>query len=93
MLDIEFTIQDTKLYMLQCRVGKRNGPAAVKMALDMYHEKLITKEEAVSRVEPSQLDELLHPILDPKAEAALKTNGKRIACRSWWSYRTNRIQF
>ncbi|MDP1623606.1 MAG: pyruvate, phosphate dikinase [Bacteroidales bacterium] len=68
MLDIEFTIQDGKLYMLQCRVGKRNGPAAVKMAVDMYKEKLITKEEAVSRVEPSQLDELLHPILDPKAE-------------------------
>ncbi|MCX6248178.1 MAG: pyruvate, phosphate dikinase [Bacteroidetes bacterium] len=76
MLDIEFTIQDTKLYMLQCRVGKRNGPAAVKMALDMFKEKLITKEEAVSRVEPSQLDELLHPILDPKAEAALKPMAK-----------------
>ena len=76
MLDVEFTIQDGKLYMLQCRVGKRNGPAAVKMALDMYHEKLITKEEAVIRVEPSQLDELLHPILDPKAEAALKPMAK-----------------
>jgi pyruvate,orthophosphate dikinase len=76
MLDIEFTIQDTKLYMLQCRVGKRNGPAAVKMALEMYKEKLITKEEAVSRVEPSQLDELLHPILDPKAEARLKPMAK-----------------
>jgi len=76
MLDIEFTIQDGKLYMLQCRVGKRNGPAAVKMALDMYHEKLITKEEAVSRVEPSQLDELLHPILDPKAEKNTKPNAK-----------------
>ena len=76
MLDIEFTIQDTKLYMLQCRVGKRNGPSAVKMALDMYKEKLITKEEAVSRVEPSQLDELLHPILNPKAEAALKPMAK-----------------
>jgi pyruvate,orthophosphate dikinase len=76
MLDIEFTIQDTKLYMLQCRVGKRNGPAAVKMALDMYNEKLITMEEAVSRVEPSQLDELLHPILDPKAELAIKPMAK-----------------
>ena len=71
MLDIEFTIQDGKLYMLQCRVGKRNGPAAVKMALDMFTEGLIKKEEAVIRVEPSQLDELLHPILDPKAEASL----------------------
>ena len=68
MLDIEFTIQETKLYMLQCRVGKRNGPAAVRMAVDMFKEKLITKEEAVMRVQPSQLDELLHPIIDPKAE-------------------------
>ncbi len=68
MLDIEFTIQEGKLYMLQCRVGKRNGPAAVRMALDMYKEKLITKEEAVMRVQPSQLDELLHPIIDPAAE-------------------------
>jgi pyruvate, orthophosphate dikinase len=68
MLDVEFTIQEGKLYMLQCRVGKRNGPAAVKMALDMYKEKLITKEEAVIRVQPAQLDELLHPIIDPKQE-------------------------
>lgn len=72
MLDIEFTIQDGTLYMLQCRVGKRNGPAAVKMALDMYKEKLITKEEAVIRVQPSQLDELLHPIIDPAAELTTK---------------------
>jgi pyruvate,orthophosphate dikinase len=68
MLDIEFTIQDGKLYMLQCRVGKRNGPAAVKMALDMLHEGLIDKKTVVTRVQPSQLDELLHPIIDPKAE-------------------------
>ncbi|QQS36398.1 MAG: pyruvate, phosphate dikinase [Ignavibacteriales bacterium] len=72
MLDIEFTIQDGILYMLQCRVGKRNGPAAVKMALDMYKEKLITKEEAVMRVQPSQLDELLHPIIDPAVELTTK---------------------
>jgi len=76
MLDIEFTIQDGKLYMLQCRVGKRNGPAAVKMALDMYGEKLITREEAVLRVEPSQLDELLHPVLDPAAEKKVKPIAK-----------------
>ncbi|MFH1005112.1 MAG: pyruvate, phosphate dikinase [Bacteroidota bacterium] len=75
MLDIEFTIQDKKLYMLQCRVGKRNGPAAVKMALDMLSEKLISKEEAILRVDPSQLDELLHPIIDPAAEK----NNKPIA--------------
>ncbi len=71
MLDIEFTIQDKKLYMLQCRVGKRNGPASIKMALDMLKEKLITKEEAVIRVQPAQLDEMLHPILDPSAEKAI----------------------
>ncbi|NQV03578.1 MAG: pyruvate, phosphate dikinase, partial [Bacteroidia bacterium] len=74
--DIEFTIQDGDLYMLQCRVGKRNGPAAVKMALDMYHDKLISKEDAVMRVEPGQLDELLHPILDPAAETATKPIAK-----------------
>ena len=72
MLDIEFTIQDGTLYMLQCRVGKRNGPAAVKMALDMYKERLISKEEAVMRVQPSQLDELLHPIIDPAVELNTK---------------------
>lgn len=72
MLDLEFTIQNAKLYMLQCRVGKRNGPAAVKMALDMYSERLIKKEDAVIRVEPSQLDELLHPIVDPEAELISK---------------------
>ncbi len=76
MLDIEFTIQDGTLYMLQCRVGKRNGPAAVKMALDMYKEKLITKEEAVMRVQPSQLDELLHPIIDPAVEVKTKAIAK-----------------
>ncbi|MCX7832778.1 MAG: pyruvate, phosphate dikinase [Ignavibacteria bacterium] len=72
MLDIEFTIQQGKLYMLQCRVGKRNGAAAVKMALDMFKEKLITKEEAVLRVKPNQLDELLHPVLERNAEKNAK---------------------
>lgn len=76
MLDIEFTIEKGRLYMLQCRVGKRNGPAAVKIALDMIRERLITKEEAVVRVSPSQLDELLHPIVDPSAEAATKPLAK-----------------
>src|SRR3989339_900918 len=68
MQDLEFTIEKGKLFMLQCRIGKRNGPAAVKMAVDMVKEKLITPEMAVSRVTPAQLDELLHPILDPKDE-------------------------
>ncbi len=68
MQDIEFTIQDGRLWMLQCRVGKRTGPAAVKMAVDMANEKLIPRKEALMRVAPSQLDELLHPMVDPKAE-------------------------
>ncbi len=76
MLDIEFTIEKGLLYMLQCRVGKRNGPSAVKIALDMRREKLITAQEAVMRVTPSQLDELLHPIVDPKAEALQKPVAK-----------------
>jgi len=76
MQDIEFTIERGKLYMLQCRVGKRNGPAAVRMAMDMHKEKLITKEEAVMRVTPSQLDELLHPVVDPKMEATRKPLAK-----------------
>jgi len=76
MLDIEFTIQEERLWMLQCRVGKRNGPSAVKMALDMYRERLITKEEAVMRVTPSQLDELLHPIIDPKTELVARPIAK-----------------
>src|SRR3989440_2178474 len=69
MQDFEFTIQDNRLYMLQTRNGKRTGKAAVKVAADMVKEGLITSEDAVMRVEPSQLDQLLHPILDPKAKA------------------------
>lgn len=72
MLDLEFTIQEGTLYMLQCRVGKRNGAAAVKMAADMYNEKMISAEEAVMRVKPDQLEELLHPIIQPLAELAAK---------------------
>ncbi len=68
MQDIEFTIQDGKLYMLQCRNGKRTGTAALNMAMDMIEEKLIDEETAVTRVAPAQLDELLHPIIDPEAE-------------------------
>jgi pyruvate,orthophosphate dikinase len=70
MQDIEFTIQDGKLWMLQCRVGKRTGLAALNMAMDMLHEGLIDEKTAVMRVAPIQLDELLHPILDPKSEKA-----------------------
>ncbi|MCM8783457.1 MAG: pyruvate, phosphate dikinase [Candidatus Omnitrophica bacterium] len=76
MQDIEFTIEKGRLFILQCRVGKRNGLAAVKMAVDMYKERLITKEMAVYRVTPQQLDELLHPIIDPKEEAKRKPLAK-----------------
>lgn len=69
MLDIEFTIQDGKLYMLQCRVGKRTGVAALTMAMDMFKEGRIDEKEVIRRVSPTQLDELLHPILDAKDEA------------------------
>ena len=68
MLDIEFTIQDGKLYMLQCRVGKRTGVAALTMAMDMLKEGLIDESEVVMRISPAQLDELLHPILDSTDE-------------------------
>ncbi len=70
MQDIEFTIQDGKLWMLQCRVGKRTGVAALNMAMDMLQEGLIDEKTAVMRVAPAQLDELLHPILDPASEKA-----------------------
>ncbi|HMC59958.1 MAG TPA: pyruvate, phosphate dikinase, partial [Candidatus Solibacter sp.] len=69
--DFEFTIQDGKLYMLQTRNGKRTGPAAVRIAVEMVGEKLISKEEAVLRVDPNQLDQLLHPVLDPKSKKSL----------------------
>ncbi len=70
MQDFEFTIEEGKLYMLQTRNGKRTGPAAVKLAVDMHEEGLITKEEAVLRVAPNQLDQLLHPVFD---QATLQT--------------------
>jgi pyruvate,orthophosphate dikinase len=69
MLDIEFTIQESKLYMLQCRVGKRTGTAALNMAMEMLHEGLIDEKTVVLRVDPAQLDELLHPICNPVAES------------------------
>jgi pyruvate,orthophosphate dikinase len=70
MQDFEFTIEEGKLYMLQTRNGKRTGPAAVKLAVEMCEEGLISKEEAVLRVAPNQLDQLLHPVFDA---ATLKT--------------------
>ncbi len=68
MQDIEFTIEEGRLYMLQCRNGKRTGTAALNMAMDMLAEGLISDTEAVLRLKPAQLDELLHPIVNPEAE-------------------------
>ncbi|GAB4542565.1 MAG: pyruvate, phosphate dikinase [Thermodesulfovibrionia bacterium] len=68
MQDIEFTIEDGRLWMLQTRVGKRNGQAAIRMAVEMAKSGMITKEEAVLRVKPNQIDELLHPSVDPAEE-------------------------
>ena len=68
MQDIEFTIQEGHLWMLQCRIGKRTGIAALQMAMDMLGEGMIDEKTAVLRVSPSQLDEILHPILDPASE-------------------------
>ena len=76
MLDIEFTIQEERLWMLQCRVGKRNGVAAVKMAVDMANEKLISRKDAVLRVSPSALVQVLLPMLDPKSEQATSAIAK-----------------
>jgi pyruvate,orthophosphate dikinase len=76
MQDMEFTIQEGKLYILQTRNGKRTGPAAVKMAVDMVKEKLITEETAVMRVSPDQLDQLLHPMIDPKEKKKFKSLAK-----------------
>lgn len=76
MQDIEFTIEKGTLYMLQCRVGKRNGIAAVKMAMDMHIEGLIDKNTAIMRVAPNQLVELLLPRLDPAAEKSIPAIAK-----------------
>ncbi|MGI9571595.1 MAG: putative PEP-binding protein, partial [Desulfobulbia bacterium] len=75
MQDMEFTIQEKKLYILQTRGGKRTAAAAIKCAVDMVNEKLITQKTAVTRVEPDQLDQLLHPSFDSKAKRDVMTTG------------------
>jgi pyruvate,orthophosphate dikinase len=75
MQDIEFTVQQGKLWMLQTRSGKRTAKAALKIAVDMAEEGLITREEAVARVDPAALDQLLHPTLDPAAVRDVLTKG------------------
>ena len=69
MQDVEFTIENGKLFILQTRSGKRTAPASVKVAVDLVSEKMITEKEALLRVEPDKLDQLLHPTLDQKAKA------------------------
>ena len=75
MQDMEFTVQNGKLWMLQTRNGKRTGLAALKVAVDMVHEGLITKEQAVTRVEPGHLDQLLHPMFDKSAKRNVLSSG------------------
>src|SRR5207249_4260136 len=74
MQDIEFTVEDGALYLLQTRSAKRTAAAALKAAADMVEEGLITREEAVARIDPAQLDQLLHPTIDPHAQ--LEVAGK-----------------
>ncbi len=75
MQDVEFTVQQGKLYMLQTRTGKRTAPAALKIAVDMAQSGLIDKAEAIRRIEPDSLDQLLHPTLDPKAPRTVLARG------------------
>ena len=75
MQDIEFTVEEGRLYLLQTRSGKRTAQAALRIAVDMVEEGLITKEEAVARIDPGQLDQLLHPMIDPQAEYEAAAKG------------------
>ena len=75
MQDIEFTVQQNKLYMLQTRNGKRTAAASLRIAVDMANEGLIDRTEAIKRVNPSSLDQLLHPMLDPKAARTVMSKG------------------
>ena len=79
MMDIEFTIQQGKLYMLQCRVGKRTAFAAIKIAVDMVGEKLISEKEALTRIEPDQLNQLLRPVFDHAEKDAAVKGGRLLA--------------
>ena len=79
MQDLEFTIQNGVLWILQTRSGKRTGFAAIKIAIDMVREGLITKEEAIRRIEPDQLNQFLRPVFDPAGKAAAIREGKLVA--------------
>src|SRR5207247_10979354 len=75
MQDIEFTVEDEQLYLLQTRAAKRTAAAALKAAVAMVDEGLISREEAVARIDPGQLDQLLHPMIDPAAQLDVAANG------------------
>jgi len=75
MQDIEFTVEDDRLYLLQTRTAKRTAAAALKAAVDMVSEGLVTREEAVARIDPAQLDQLLHPMIDPSASVDVVATG------------------
>ncbi|MGH3023000.1 MAG: pyruvate, phosphate dikinase [Gaiellaceae bacterium] len=75
MQDIEFTVEDGALYLLQTRTGKRTAAAAVRIAVDMVSEELLSRDEAVARIDPGQLDQLLHPMIDPSAEYEVAARG------------------
>ena len=75
MQDIEFTVEDGTLYLLQTRTGKRTAAAALRIAVEMVDEGLISREEAVARIDPGQLDQLLHPMIDPKAQIDVAAKG------------------
>jgi pyruvate,orthophosphate dikinase len=75
MQDIEFTVQRGKLWMLQTRSGKRTAQAALKIAVSLVEEGVIHRDEAVRRIEPASLDQLLHPMLDPTAKTTVLTRG------------------
>ena len=79
MMDVEFTIQQGTLYMLQCRVGKRTGFAAIRIAVEMVNEKLITPYDALMRIEPEQLNQLLRPIFDAGEKSAAIATGRLLA--------------
>ena len=75
MQDLEFTVEQGKLWMLQTRNGKRTAKAALRIAVELANEKLITRDEAVARIDPGSLDQLLHPTIDPKAERNVIATG------------------
>ena len=87
MQDVEFTVENNKLWILQTRSGKRTSKSAVKIAVDMVKEKLISKNDAVLRIDPNSLDTLLHPTLDEKSSIKVIANGLTSIsrCSKWKS--------